>query len=62
MKFKQSQNEVRWNLKPTPKNKGDRTRVQHKKGGDLQRQRSLASLGDEDDMRMNNNNMFQEAA
>jgi hypothetical protein len=53
MNVKKPQNEVRLSLKPTPRSKGDRTKVKHKKGEHLQKQNKLASLGVEASMRMN---------
>ncbi len=50
--LKQTQNEAKLNSKPPPINKRDRTKVQHKKGGHLQRQSNLASLGDKASMRV----------
>jgi hypothetical protein len=60
--LKQSQYETRLNLKSTPKNKEDRTRVEHKKGEHLQRQSSMASLGDKADMKVSTFHMSQNVA
>jgi hypothetical protein len=38
MNFKQPQNEARLNSKPTPRSKGDRTKVEHMRREHLQRQ------------------------
>jgi hypothetical protein len=51
--FKQTQDEAKLNLKPTPKGKKDRTKVQHKRGKHLQKQSSLASLKNKTSMRVN---------
>jgi len=61
MSLKQPQYEIQIHLKPTLKNKGDRTRVEHRKGTHLQRQNNLASLGDEASMRVNTLDMPQKA-
>jgi hypothetical protein len=47
MKLKKPQNGVRLNPNPTPRNKRNRTKEKHMKGRQLQRQNSLASLGNE---------------
>jgi hypothetical protein len=44
-KFKQPQNGARLSPKLTPRNKRNRTREKHERGGHLQRKNSLASLG-----------------
>jgi hypothetical protein len=57
--MKQPQYEIRICSKPTFKNKGDRMKVEHKKGTHLQKQNNLASLGDEASMRVNTFDMPQ---
>jgi len=57
----QAQYELRIHSKPTLKNKGDRTRVEHRKGTNLQRQNNLGSSGDEASMRVNTLVMPQKA-
>ncbi len=57
--LKQPQYEIRICSKPTFKNKGDRMKVEHKKGTHLQKQNNLASLGDEASMRVNTFDMPQ---
>jgi hypothetical protein len=49
--FKQPQNGARLSLKSTPRNKMNRTREKHRKGGHLQRKNNLASLGNKVSMR-----------
>jgi hypothetical protein len=61
MSLKQSQYEIRLNPKPTPKGKRDKTKVEHKKGGNLRRQSNMASLGDKVNMRVNIFDMSQNA-
>jgi hypothetical protein len=53
MTLKQTQIEAKLSPKPPPINKRDRTKVQDKKGGHLQRQSNLANLGDKGSMRVN---------
>jgi hypothetical protein len=48
------------NPKPTPKNKGDITKVYHRKGKHLQKQNNLASLGDEVSVKVSTLDMPQE--
>jgi hypothetical protein len=59
--LKQTQNEARFNPKPTPRSKRDKTKVYHKKGRHLQKQNKLVSLGDEASMRVNTLNMPRKA-
>ncbi len=59
MSLKQSQYEARLNPKSTPKNKRDKTRMEHKRGGHLQRQSNIASLGDKADMKVSTFDMSQ---
>ncbi len=53
----QSQYETKICLKPTLKNKGDRNKVEHKRGGHLQKQSSLIGLGDKANMMVSTLNM-----
>ncbi len=56
--IKQTQiTEVQLNSKPTSKNKRDKTKVSHKKGGYLQKQSDMASLKDEVGMKVSIINM-----
>jgi hypothetical protein len=52
-RFKQPQNGAKLSPKLTPRNKRNRTREKHKKGGHLQRKNSLASLGNKASKRVN---------
>jgi hypothetical protein len=47
--------------KPTPKDKRDKTKMYHRKGGHLQKQKNIASLENEVSMRVSIVNMPQEA-
>jgi hypothetical protein len=47
MKFKQPQNGVRLNPKPTQKSKRNRIKEKHRRGRHLQRKNNLVSLGNE---------------
>jgi hypothetical protein len=51
MNFKQPQNETILSSKPTPRSKGDRTKVEHMRGEHMQTQNILVSLGDEASIR-----------
>jgi len=51
--FKQTQDEAKLNLKPTPRGKKDGTMVQHKKGRCLKKQNGLANLGNKASMKVN---------
>jgi hypothetical protein len=55
--LKQSQDEIKLSPKLTPKNKRDKTRVQQKKGGHLQRQSNLASMGNKASMKVSSLDM-----
>lgn len=44
-KLKQPQNEVRLGLKPTPRNKKDKTMEKHRRGGSLQRKKTWLAWG-----------------
>jgi hypothetical protein len=59
--FKQPQNETRLSLKPTSRNKGDKTRMQHMRGEHLQKKSNMTNLGDEVGMRVNTLDMPQKA-
>jgi hypothetical protein len=61
MNFKQTQDEAKLSLKPTPKTKRDIIWVQHRRGRHLQRQSNLASLGDKVGIRVNTLDMLQKA-
>jgi hypothetical protein len=52
-KFKQPQNGAKLSPKLTPRNKRNRIREKHKKGGHLQRKNSLANLGNKASKRVN---------
>ncbi len=60
--LKQSQYETKLNPKLTPKSKGDRIRVEHKKGGHIQWQSNMASLGDKANMKVSTFDMSQNVA
>jgi hypothetical protein len=60
--LKLSQYEVRLSPKPTPKGKGDNTRVEHKKGGHLWRQNNMANPKDEANMKVSTFDMSQNVA
>jgi hypothetical protein len=66
MSFKQPQNKVLLNLKPTQRSKRGKTRwnttQQKKKKGHLQKQSNLTNLGDEVGMRVSTLDIAQEAA
>jgi len=56
--LKKLQNEIKLSSKPTSTIKGDKTRVQHRRRGHLQKQNNLASLGDDVGMKVNIFYMF----
>jgi hypothetical protein len=62
MRLKQPQNGTRMNLNPTSKNKKNKTREKHMKGGHLQRKNNLVSLGSEAKSKVNTLNMPREGA
>jgi hypothetical protein len=61
-RLKQPQNGVRLNSKPTLRNKGNRTKEKHRKGGHLQRKNNLVSLGNKVGKKVNTFDMPQEVA
>jgi hypothetical protein len=60
--LKYPQNGTRLNSKPTLKNKRNRTRENHKKGGHLRKSNNRASLGNKARRRVNIINVLQEVA
>jgi len=60
MSLKQPQNKTELNPKSTPRSKGDKTIVEHKKKGHLWKQSILTNLGDEAGMRVRTLDMPQE--
>jgi hypothetical protein len=59
-KFKQTQNGVRLSSKLTLRNKRNKTREKHERGGHLQRNNSLTSLGNKASKRVSTLDMLQE--
>ncbi len=62
MRLKYPQNGIRLSPKPTPKNKRNKTKEKHKKGGHLQRKNNPTSLGNKANKRVSILDMLREAA